>query len=69
MNDRIPKMTYTVKEAAEALGISTNKMYQLTFIEDFPVFGVGKSKRIPIEQLNEWIKSKAENKSDLEAWR
>ena len=65
MNTKVQKMTYSVREAADALGISLQKMYELTFIAGFPVFRLGRSKRIPIEQLNDWIRRNAESQNQV----
>lgn len=65
MNTKVQKMTFSVREAADALGISMQRMYDLTFIEGFPVLKIGRSKRIPIEQLNDWIRKNAESQNQV----
>ncbi len=65
MNTKVQKMTYSVREAADALGISIQKMYELTFIAGFPVLRLGRSKRIPIEQLNDWLRKNAESQTQV----
>jgi len=49
------KICYNVKEAAEALGISRPKMYELMKIGDFPVFHVGTRVLVPVDRLREWV--------------
>lgn len=58
------KITYSVKEAAAALGISTPTMYTLIKRADFPAFKVGTRTLIPKVKLEEWVEkeSKGENK-------
>lgn len=53
----VKKLTYTVIEMAEALNISKNRAYELVKIEGFPVVYIGKSIRIPIVALNQWLNS------------
>lgn len=48
------KLTYSVTEAAQALGVSKSTMYELVRIEGFPVLHVGNKKLIPIEALKRW---------------
>lgn len=55
----IPKTTYTVSEAAEVLGISTSKMYQVIRMKGFPVIVLGKRRIIPIKSLEKWIEDMA----------
>ena len=49
------KLTITVKELAQMLGISVPKAYEMTEIEGFPVMRIGKKKIIPVEQLKTWM--------------
>lgn len=48
------KLTYTVVEAAAALGVSKTTMYQLVRTEGFPVIVVGNKRLIPIESFKRW---------------
>ena len=52
---RIERLTFTVGEAAQVLGIGTSKMSQLTKSKDFPVIRVGRRILIPIHKFEEWI--------------
>ncbi|MBO5952909.1 MAG: helix-turn-helix domain-containing protein [Oscillospiraceae bacterium] len=45
------KLTYTVVEAAAALGVSKTVMYQLIRTDGFPVISVGNKRLIPIESF------------------
>lgn len=51
------KETYSVKEAAEILGISYNSMNNLTWVEGFPVIQIGRKKVIPKDAFYEWLKN------------
>jgi len=51
----VEKLTITVKELAQAMGISVPKAYELTEIEGFPVIRIGRKKIIPVDQLKIWI--------------
>ena len=53
------KLTYTVGEAAEALGVSKNTMYQIVRTDGFPVIVLGKKRVIPIEAFKRWLEEKA----------
>ena len=49
------KLTYSVPEAAEVLGISSSKMYELARSASFPSFTVGKRILISREGLERWV--------------
>lgn len=49
------KLTYTVVEAAIAMGVSKSVMYQLIRTDGFPVISVGNKRLIPIESFERWI--------------
>lgn len=53
------KLTYSVVEAAEALGVSKTAMYQIIRTEGFPVVVLGSRRLIPIEGLKRWIEERA----------
>ena len=53
------KLTYTVVEAAAALGVSKTVMYQIIRTEGFPVIAVGNRRLIPIESFKRWIEERA----------
>ena len=54
------KLTYSVAEAAEALGVSKTVMYQIIRIKGFPVIAVGNRRLIPIEGLKRWLEEQAQ---------
>ena len=49
------KLTMTVKEMGQQLGISLPKAYELTHIEGFPVINVGRKKIILTDKFLEWL--------------
>lgn len=53
------ELTYSVTEAAEALGISRPTMYQLIHAEGFPTLKIGGRVLISKELLAEWVKKQA----------
>lgn len=44
-------------EAAAALGIGRSKVFALLASKELPSVHIGRSTRVPVEQLNEWIAS------------
>ncbi len=59
MNTTINKLTYTVEEMGEAIGVSRVKAYELANSKDFPKIRLGKRIVIPIESLNKWLENQA----------
>ena len=53
------ELTYSVAEAAEALGISQRSMYELIRREGFPTLKVGKRRLISRELLADWVRAQA----------
>lgn len=53
------ELTYTVTEAAAALGISRHSMYNLIHKEGFPTLMVGGRRLISKELLAEWVRQQA----------
>ena len=49
------RMALRVGEAAEALGISRSRVYELIAQGDIPKIKIGKSVRVPVEGLREWV--------------
>lgn len=49
------KMTYSIKEAAEILGVSKSFMYKLVQGNEIPVIRLGKRLVIPKIRLHEFI--------------
>lgn len=58
------ELTYSVTEAAAALGISRRAMYDLLHREDFPTLKVGGRRLISRELLAEWVKTQAKQGGD-----
>lgn len=50
------KLTYSVEEAAEAIGVSRSAMYNLIHIDGFPTLKVGNRRLISRELLAEWVR-------------
>ena len=55
----VSKLTYTVTEAAEAIGVSRATMYELIHREGFPTLKVGNRRLISRELLAEWVRKQA----------
>lgn len=53
------RMTMTVSEMAQQLGISKPKAYELTGLQGFPVIKVGTRKIIPIDAFGKWLEDTA----------
>ena len=51
----IERKTCSIKELQEILGISYTKANQLVHIEGFPVMRIGRSYRIIIDKLDNWL--------------
>jgi len=49
------RLTLTVREMAQALGICRSKAYELVARADFPSVRLGKKVVIPIDALHEWL--------------
>lgn len=56
----VNSLTYSVREAAEALGVSGAKMYQIIRMDGFPVIRCGGCLRVPIRGLEKWVDTMAE---------
>lgn len=55
MAKKIEPLTYSVSEAAKALGVSTGKMYDIVRIKGFPAMKCGDRTRVSIKGLEEWV--------------
>ena len=53
------RLTYSVTEAAQALGISRPAMYSLIHQEGFPTLKIGSRRLISRELLAEWVREQA----------
>lgn len=63
---QIERLLYRIQEAAEAVGVSRSKMYELIASGDIPSVRVGHSVRIPVEELKKWIAARIPNDSARE---
>ena len=57
--EKINKLTYTVPEMSQALGLGRNTAYDLVNRADFPAIRVGGKILVPIEALNKWLNREA----------
>lgn len=53
------ELTYSITEAARALGVSRHTMYNLIHQEGFPALSVGGRRLIARELLAAWVREKA----------
>lgn len=59
----VNRLTYTVPEAAKAIGISVPTAYELCNCDDFPAVRISPKRIvIPVDSLNQWLMRKAEHK-------
>ncbi len=49
------QLAYRIEEAAERIGISRSKCYELIAQGDLPHLKIGKSLRVPVDGLRKWI--------------
>lgn len=56
------RMTMTVREAAEELGICDKVCYTLTHRADFPSYKIGNRTVVSREGLREWVRAQAAKK-------
>ena len=56
----VQKLTYSIAEAAEVLGISRSRMYELARSTGFPSFTIGKRMLISREGLGNWVAAQAQ---------
>ena len=54
------RLAYRVGEAAQMIGISRSKMYELIASGNVPTIKIGASVRIPAEALREWIRNRSQ---------
>ena len=53
------------KEAAAALGIGNNAIYELCARQDFPTLKIGNKIIIPVDGLRRWLVSQTEGRPDV----
>ena len=54
------KLTLSVPEAADILGVSPSKMYQIVRIQGFPTIQVGKRLLVSAKGLERWVEEQAQ---------
>ena len=54
------KLTLSVPEAADILGVSPAKMYQIVRIQGFPTIQVGKRLLVSAKGLERWVEEQAQ---------
>ena len=55
------KLTLSVAEAAEVVGISARYMYDLVRTKGFPVIKVGRRLLVSVKGLERWLEEQAQN--------
>lgn len=63
MTERVKRLTMSVAEAAEELGISVPTAYALTHRADFPALWIGHRVRISRDGLRDWVREQVQNKN------
>jgi len=58
MNE-LPKLCYTLTQAAEAINVSRPTMLRLVNRDDFPAFRIGTRWIIPAEAFKNWLDTQA----------
>ena len=53
------RLTVTVPEMAQMLGIGRIKAYELANIKGFPAIRLGKRIVVPVDQLKKWLAERA----------
>ena len=51
----VERILYRPGEAAEAIGVSRSRMYELLASGEIPSVNVGNVKRVPVDKLREWV--------------
>ncbi len=53
------KLLLKVSEAGEMLGVGRSRMYEMLATKELPSVKIGKSIRIPVKALNEWVENRS----------
>lgn len=61
------KLTLSVEEAAEQLGLCSKTVYTLTHRADFPTIKIGRRTRISYEGLREWVRKQEQCTTEVNA--
>lgn len=56
------RLAYRVPEAADAIGISRAKAYELIASGELPSVRIGSSVRVPVEALRAWLSRQLETR-------
>lgn len=64
-NNRTGRVTISVGEVAELLGISKPTAYSLVNSSGFPVIQIGRRKIIPAEAFENWLEKSAESRAEI----
>ena len=59
MNEKLEKLTLKVEEACKLTGFSRGMGYQLVARGEWPSIRVGRSVRVPVAGLREWVARKS----------
>ncbi len=51
----VARLLYRPAEAAEAIGVSRSRVYELISSGDIPSIRVGGVVRVPVDSLREWV--------------
>lgn len=51
----LEKLSISIKELSEVLGISKPIAYKLANSKDFPILQIGRRKVIPVKKLERWL--------------
>ena len=65
MTERVQRLTMSVSEMSEELGISSKTGYALTHVPGFPVIRIGHRVRVSREGLTAWVKANEGNKLEV----
>ena len=64
MDERLKKLTLSISETAEVLGVSRPVVYQLTHRADFPAFKIGSRTVVSVSKLREWVERQADHSGE-----
>ena len=56
----VERILYRPSEAAEAIGVSRSRVYELIASGEIPSLKVGHVRRVPVKALHEWIAQRTE---------
>ena len=54
----VERLLYRPAEAAEAIGVSRSRMYELIDSGDIPSIRIGGTLRVPVDELRRWVEQK-----------